>query len=181
MPSPPMHTSASSDILPNISKNAFRVVERPWGVTIGSVNGLPRFTCRGWFRRAGGCRSHRAAPASVTFRVDETVEAVLESDDLDARVAGRLYDGTDHGVQTGGVATSGEDSYFLDLRHGRRFAAVAGSRGESPYSSRLALRRVQQDTRMLRTSLNGDSDVGTRERGQPSHSRAQAGCQPKRE
>ena len=67
------------------------------------------------------------------FGVDQTVEAVLETDDLDACVVGRFDDGADHRVQARGVTASGENSDFLDLRHWRLARKPSrGSRGESP-------------------------------------------------
>ena len=51
-------------------------------------------------------------------RLDQTVEAVLDADALDAAVGGRLHDGADDGVEAGGVAAAGEDPE--SLRHGVR-------------------------------------------------------------
>jgi hypothetical protein len=47
--------------------------------------------------------------------IDETVEAVFETDALDAGGGGRADDGADDGVETGGVAAAGEDA---DADHG---------------------------------------------------------------
>ena len=49
------------------------------------------------------------------FRIDQAVEAVFKPDDLDAGVVGGLDDGTDDGVQAGGVTSPGEDTNFLSV------------------------------------------------------------------
>ena len=51
------------------------------------------------------------------LRIDQPVEAVLETDDLNAGVARRLDDGADDGVQTWSVTTAGEHSDFLHSGH----------------------------------------------------------------
>ena len=49
--------------------------------------------------------------------LDEPVEAVLETDDLDAVVDAGLHDGADHGVQAGCVAAAGQDADACDGPH----------------------------------------------------------------
>ena len=46
--------------------------------------------------------------------IDQAVEAVLEAEDLDAGVVGRLDDGADDGVEAGGVAAAGEHADLLE-------------------------------------------------------------------
>ena len=52
----------------------------------------------------------RGASSARLLRVDQAVEAVFETDDLDAGVVRGLDDGADDGVEAGGVAAAGEDA-----------------------------------------------------------------------
>ena len=50
-------------------------------------------------------------------RIDEAVEAVLEAEDSDPRVAGGLHHRADHRVQAGGIPTAGEHTDLLHRGH----------------------------------------------------------------
>ena len=71
------------------------------------------------------------------FRIDQAVEAVLEADDLDAGVVGRLDDGADDGVEAGGVAAAGEHADFFDSGHSKTRAECADGDAAVEYSNRV--------------------------------------------
>ena len=51
------------------------------------------------------------------LRVDQSVEAVLEPDDRHAGVGRRFDDGSNDGIEAGGVAAAGEDANFFNGGH----------------------------------------------------------------
>ncbi len=52
-----------------------------------------------------------------TVRLDQPVEAVLESDDFDAAVTGAFHDGADNGVQSRRITAAREYAESLEHRH----------------------------------------------------------------
>ena len=69
------------------------------------------------------------------FRIDQAVEAVFKPEDLDAGVAGGFDDGTDDGIQAGGVASPGEDTNFFEFGHGNGTRAHGDGTHASDLSS----------------------------------------------
>ena len=91
--------------------DAVGIVAGPVGSLDGMGEGIAaigRAENRAAEAQDAGDVARRERPRSTWL--DQTVEAVFEADALDAGVAGGLDDGTDDGVQAGGVTAAGEDA-----------------------------------------------------------------------
>src|SRR5580765_7237051 len=102
--------------------------------------------------------------------LDEPVEAVLETDDLDAVIDAGLHDGADHGVQAWRVATPRQNPDALQLVHAVRQTSAWLRKAAPPPDDRTSLMNVRRVYNVLQPlRLRGDAWYcwGSRQRGNP--------------
>ena len=56
--------------------------------------------------------------------IEQAIEAVLEPDHLDSGVERGFDDGADDGIQSGRIATAGQDTNASDVGHARTIASA---------------------------------------------------------
>ncbi len=95
-----------------------RVVDLALGVSTGYSNGIAVIggaeNGPAEAKNAGDVLRRQDARAS---RVEQAVEAVFETDDLDPGVESGLHDGANNGVEAGCITAAGEHANTFDRRH----------------------------------------------------------------
>ena len=108
------HERAETHLVEHLD-DAVGIIARPFGGLdrMGEwIAAIRRAENRAAEAKDAGDVARRERPRST--RLDQAVEAVLEADALDAGVAGGLDDGTDDGVQAGGITAAREDADARD-------------------------------------------------------------------
>src|SRR5262245_549470 len=66
---------------------------------------------------------------AATIRFDEAIETVVQTEALDASIAGGLDDGTDHRIQARRVAAAGEDPESFNGCHAQHYRGACARCG----------------------------------------------------